>query len=281
MLSNANIEILSLLDLLHENLPKRSRTAHKGDFGHVLVIGGDSGMGGAVRLAAEAAARIGAGLVSIITRAEHISAINSARPEIMCHDAENDTEVNELLAKCNVVVVGPGLGQKKWGQNLWQKVITEVTEKPFVVDADALNLLATNPKKSQNWILTPHPGEAARLLGTTTTNVQNDRCLAVQALQKKYGGICVLKGAGTLICDSEQKLYTCPAGNPGMASGGMGDILSGIIGGLLAQGLELSAAAKLGVMLHSSAGDLAAKECGERGLLALDLLPYLRKILKE
>jgi len=278
MLNNQNIEILSLPNLLHENLPKRSRTAHKGDFGHALIIGGDCGMGGAVRLAAEAAARAGAGLVSILTHTEHIPGINSARPEIMCHDGEKDTEINELLTKCNVIVIGSGLGQKKWGQNLWHKVINSGVDKFIVVDADALNLLAKNPKKSKIWILTPHLGEAARLLGTTTTKVQNDRCKAVQDLQQKYGGICILKGTGTLICDSEQKLYICPAGNPGMASGGMGDILSGIIGGLLAQGLKSSAAAKLGVMLHSSAGDLAAKECGERGLLALDLLPYLRKI---
>ena len=142
-----------------------------------------------------------------------------------------------------------------------------------------MQLLNKKIFRRNNWVLTPHPGEAARLLKTTTKNIQNNRFVSVVELQKKFGGIVVLKGAGTLIAPGVKALSLCDAGNPGMASGGMGDILSGIIAGLIAQHLDLSAAAELGVLVHALAGDLVATEIGERGMLALDLLPIVRKIL--
>lgn len=276
-----------ILDLeeLRSNLPKRSRIAHKGDFGHVLVVGGNLGMGGAVRLAAEAAARVGAGLVSVATKKEHVFAINAARPELMCHGVDNCEQLNSLLANSDVVVLGPGLGQDQWAKTLLDGVINYQRHLPIVIDADALNLIAKYYNggilKKNDWILTPHPGEAARLLDQTNAFIQSDRFAALSMLQKKFGGVCVLKGAGTLVTaprSDNNLIGICIAGNPGMASGGMGDVLSGIIGGLVAQKMELSPAAQLGVCLHSSAADMAAHDNGEIGLLALDLLPYVRRL---
>jgi hydroxyethylthiazole kinase-like uncharacterized protein yjeF len=258
-------------------LKPRSRIAHKGSFGHVLVIGGDYGMVGAARMAGEAAARTGSGLTTVATRPEHITAVSGMRPELMCYGITKSKQIRELLKRATVLVIGPGLGRSSWSKDLWQTALK--TDLPKVIDADGLNLLVENPAKNNNWILTPHPGEAARLLNCSAFEIQNDRFKAIRALQEKYGGVCVLKGAGTLIIGDSGIISICTAGNPGMASGGMGDVLSGIIGGLLAQKLPLEAAAKIGVQLHSEAADLAAKQDGERGLLATDLLLYIRKLI--
>ena len=258
-------------------MPLRHRDAHKGDFGHVLVIGGDYGMGGAVRMAAEAALRVGAGLVSVATRPEHLSVVNSGRPEVMCHQANNVVELHPLLEKASVIVIGPGLGQEQWALDLLQAVLS--IKKPLVLDADALNLLSRAPMKNDCWVITPHPGEAARLLDITTTEVQADRYQAASGIVKKYGGVCVLKGSGTIVQAMGEVPAVCQSGNPGMATGGMGDVLSGVIGGLLAQGLPLFEAAKVGVVLHAKAADLAAIAGGERGLLASDLMQFLRQLV--
>ncbi|MDM8558464.1 NAD(P)H-hydrate dehydratase [Thiotrichales bacterium HSG14] len=254
-------------------LSKRSRVAHKGTFGHVLVIGGDSGMIGAARLAAEAAARVGAGKISLVTRNAHAALINLTRPEIMSHGIETAEQIVPLLNKVNVVAIGPGLGQSIWGRAMLDAV--KNLQKPIVVDADALNLLAKKPFRFSNSVLTPHPGEAARLLETSTTDIKADRFAAIRALQLRFGGVCILKGAGTLVTDSDSQIGVCTDGNPGMAGGGMGDLLTGIIAGLIAQGFSTIEAAKLGVCLHAHAGDHAALE-GERGLLSSDLLPWVR-----
>lgn len=259
-------------------LKKRSRSAHKGDFGHVLVIGGDKGFIGAVRMAAEAAGRVGAGLVSVATRSQHAANISISRPEIMAHGIDNEAQLSVLLEKANVIAIGPGLGQSEWSQMLLSRTLEN--KLPLVVDADALNLLAADPVKKRHWILTPHPGEAARLLGCKSSDVQNERFTAISKLQKKYDGVIVLKGSGTLVIDPEQNISICSAGNPGMASGGMGDVLTGVIAGLLAQGYSLPDAARLGVTIHATAADLAAKE-GERGMLAMDLMPYLRQLVND
>lgn len=275
------------LEELRPKLVRRSRIAHKGDFGHVLVVGGNFGMGGAVRMAAEAAVRVGAGLVSVATRKEHVCAINAARPELMCHGVDSGNCLQPLLEKASVIVLGPGLGQDEWAKMILEQVLN--CQLPLVVDADALNLIAERFEVAaynfyrDNWILTPHPGEAARLLGQTTATVQANRFTALAALQNKFAGVCVLKGAGTLITaasnNGDDCIGVCTAGNPGMASGGMGDILSGIIGGLVAQRLRLVDAAQLGVCAHSCAADIAVKARGEFGLLAMDLLPYVRQLL--
>ena len=257
-------------------LPRRSLSGHKGLYGHVLVVGGDHGFSGAVRLAAEAAARVGAGLVSVATRTDHAIILNLTRPELMVHGVETAANLDALLERATVVAIGPGLGQSDWGLSLLERVL--MTELPLVVDADALNLLVDSPHVRHNWVLTPHPGEAGRLLGVTNQEIQRDRFTAISSLQSRYGGTIVLKGSGTLIQTSDGIADICGAGNPGMASGGMGDVLTGVIAGLIAQKIHPAEAARLGVCLHAAAGDLAAKD-GERGLLASDLLGKLRYLL--
>lgn len=265
-------------------MPRREKHAHKGDFGHVLIIGGDCGMAGAVRMAGEAAARVGAGLVSLATRVEHSASITASRPELMTHAINKPKELLPLLEKASVVVIGPGLGRQNWGEALWNALFD--CHLPMVVDADALHWLAQTGVASQvnmprHWIITPHPGEAASLLNTTSTAVMHDRFYAARELQTRFGGVTVLKGNGTLIADRDHPIAVCGAGNPGMASGGMGDVLSGVLGGLLAQGLSLVDAARLGVLLHAVAADRAAQEGGERGLLALDVVKKLRGVLND
>lgn len=274
--SYQNVELITEEEV-RVALPKRARDASKSNFGHVLVIGGDYGMPGAVRMAAEAAARVGAGLTSVATHPEHVAVVAAQRPELMCHAIQNKAALLPLLKKATVIVLGPGLGQSEWSQQLFDLTLSAPQVK--VLDADALNLLAKNLIKQNNWVLTPHPGEAARLLQSDVAHIQADRVAAVNALQKKYDGVIVLKGAGTLIKAVEGLPAVCSLGNPGMATGGMGDILSGVIGGLLAQGLSPLQAARVGVYVHAKAADLAASACGERGLLATDLLPYLQQLV--
>lgn len=257
-------------------LSRRPRTSHKGHFGHVLLIGGNLGFSGAIRLAGEAALRGGAGLVSIASRAAHCDFLNIGRPELMCHGVENQAQLQPLLDKAGVVVIGPGLGADAWARAMFEAV--RASDKLSVLDADALNLLATDHVKQDNRILTPHPGEAARLLGCSNQEIAADRFAALNRLQTEYGGVCVLKGAGSLIAD-QRAAFVATNGNPGMASGGMGDVLAGIIGALLAQGLSPIDAAKLAVYVHGEAADAVATEQGERGMLASDLLPKIREFL--
>lgn len=263
--------------LLEDWLPPRKRDAHKGDMGHVLIVGGAPGFGGAALLASEAAVRLGAGKVSLATAPEHVTACLTYRPEVMVHGMRSATGLGDLLHQAGVLVVGPGLGQGAWGQGMLQAALNESKSKSLVVDADGLNLLATrfSGVRRDDWILTPHPGEAGRLLGCGTAQVEADRPAAVCALQQRYGGVIVLKGAGTLVA-GPGGIALCPYGNPGMASGGMGDVLSGMLGALLAQGLSLENAARVGVVVHAMAADLATGEAGERGLLAADLASYAR-----
>jgi len=257
-------------------LAPRKRTGHKGLYGHLLIIGGDHGMPGAARIAAEAGARVGAGLTSIATRPAHSGLLNVVRPELMCYGVEDPNDADSLIQRANALTVGPGLGQGDWGRALFSKAIN--SQKPMVVDADALNLLSQNPQKHDNWILTPHPGEAARLLNCSSDEVQSDRFAAANELHNRYGGIIVLKGSGTLIYNGMAPTRLSTWGNPGMGSGGMGDVLAGVIGGLLAQKFPLMDAACVGVTLHGMAGDKAADQDGERGMLAMDLVPHLRHL---
>lgn len=269
--------VISSIENARDYLPKRAKDANKGSFGHVLIVGGNKGMGGAARMAGEAAARCGAGLVSLAVHPENAGVITAQRPELMCHAISAVEQLKSLINKASIIVVGPGLGQDEWAQMLFAVCIN--SQKPKVVDADALNLLAKNFIQSENWILTPHPGEAGRLLGLNAAQVQQDRFEAIISLQKRYNGVIVLKGAGSLIQFSNKATIICPYGNPGMATGGMGDVLSGVIGGLLAQGLSLEQAAELGVLVHAKAGDNVAERNGERGLLAADLIAEMRILL--
>lgn len=289
--------------ILTQLISPRSRAAHKGSFGNVLVIGGDHGFGGAALLAAEAAARAGAGTVSLITRAAHVSAVLARRPEIMVLGLEDWAgadagRVLGLFEKATVIVIGPGLGQSAWSTEALQCLLDWVSrhEKPVVLDADALNLFARQSRDWQdsasagfrrNWVLTPHPGEASRLLGVPVTEIQADRFAAVRALQFLSGAVCLIKGAGTVMAfpcgsgkgASSDPVDVCTTGNPGMATGGMGDVLAGILGALIAQGLSPADAIRASVCAHGEAGDRAASESGERGLIATDLLSHLRNVL--
>lgn len=258
--------------LARDALPARQRDAHKGDFGHVLIVAGGRGMPGAARLAAEAALRAGAGRVSVATHPDNASIIPASRPELMCHGVNADG-IGALLSKATVVALGPGLGSDEWARAVY--AVARKATVPMVVDADGLNLLAERPDENKQRILTPHPGEAARLLGGSAASVQRDRLAAVTALRKKYGGCVVLKGHGTLISRRNQPPLMCTAGNPGMATAGMGDVLTGIVAAMVAQGLPLETAAAVAVDLHASAADAAAA-FGERGMLASDVLEELR-----
>lgn len=262
--------------LMDRALPRRDRAAHKGDFGHVLVIGGGAGMPGAVRLCAEAALRVGAGLVSIATDPSHAAVLTATRPELMSHGITDAGDLEPLLARADVFAFGPGLGQTDWARRLYEKVAAD--SRPQVWDADALNLLAEQPANAANRIITPHPGEAARLLGRGTADVQRDRRASATDLAQRFGGIAVLKGAGSLVASAAGDLSICTAGNPGMAAPGMGDVLTGIVAGLLAQGLDLETAALAGVEAHARAGDRSAR-AGERGMIASDLLDELRAVV--
>ncbi len=261
--------------LLLEALPPRPRGAHKGDFGHVLVVGGGPGMPGAARLCAEAALRTGAGRVSVATHPDHAALITASCPELMSHGISSEKALTPLVEAADVIAFGPGLGRSDWAREMYQ--VVAATGKAAVWDADALNLLAESPETRENRVITPHPGEAAGLLGVEVAAIQSDRPAALEALILKYGGTAVLKGAGTLISAESGLPFICTGGNPGMAAPGMGDVLTGIIAALMAQGLSTVDSASVGVELHARAGDAAAAQ-GERGMLASDLLAALRQV---
>jgi hydroxyethylthiazole kinase-like uncharacterized protein yjeF len=265
-------------------LPPRARDSHKGTHGRVLVVGGGPGMPGALRLAGEAALRVGAGLVTVAGAPENLVPVTSARPELIYLPTAGPESMGEVLRAASVVAMGPGLGTSTWAQALWKKVIG-VPDKPVILDADALNLLALAPVRlPAEWVLTPHPGEAARLLETETGAIQSDRLGAVREIHARYGAVTVLKGAGTLVASSNDgavEVAICERGNPGMATAGMGDVLTGVIAGVLAQLLDGPTAgasalsARLGVLIHALAGDAAAGG-GQRGLIASDVIGELR-----
>ncbi len=261
---------------LADGLAPRHANAHKGEHGHVLCIGGEVGMGGAVRLCAEAALRAGVGLASVATRGEGVAALVAARPEAMTHAVEDAAALQPLLERADVIAVGPGLGQREWGRALFEAAVA--SGKPMIVDADALNLLAERPRPLPQAILTPHPGEASRLLGWERDRLVDDRYAAVDELVRRFQCTVVLKGAGTLVAAPNEVTAVIDAGNPGMATGGMGDVLSGVIAALHAQHLPAFQAAVYGALLHAAAGDAAARIDGERGLLPSDLFPQLRRL---
>jgi len=276
-------ELMSVDDLL-EYLPEPEADVHKSQRGHCMVIGGDHGTGGASLLAAQSCLQVGAGVVSHATRPEHVSASLVRQPEIMACGVVSGQELEPLLDRPRVLVVGPGLGRSSWSEQMLQKAMS--MDVPMVVDADALNIIAdgrvvTNIA-NRSWVMTPHPGEAARLLGVSVTEIETDRFAAVRKLQQKYNAVILLKGAGTLIYgDQTRPIQVCPYGNPAMATAGMGDILSGVIGGLIAQGMDLFTATELACCLHSKAADMAVDKLGHRGLVASDVLTFVRAILNQ
>jgi len=259
-------------------LPRRKRCVHKGSFGHVLIIGGQAGMAGATRMAGTAAIRAGAGKVSVICEPGQ-EAIAGQQPELMVRGLNPDSELaDQLIDQASVIAIGPGLGQSDWGFGWWTRILN--TDKPLVMDADALNFLSRERVSRDNWILTPHPGEAARLLATDTSTIESNRWQAAEQLATTYGGVVVLKGSGTLVTElaPKQQTFVNTTGTPAMASAGMGDVLTGIIAGIVAQQfkLTLQEAAGLGVLVHGGAAETAAAG-RTRGLIATDVLQSLTK----
>lgn len=271
----------SLLDFedCFEQLPQRFKNSHKGDYGHVLVLGGNEGMNGAAIITANACLKSGSGLVSLATHPSHAHYANLTHPEIMSHGVTKQKDLTDLIQKATVIALGPGLGQSDWSHELFYAALH--SKKPLVVDADGLNLLAKYPQKHNNWVLTPHPKEASRLLGWDVEEVQNNRFHSALELQNKFGGTIVLKGCGTLICHPDKTISVCPYGNPGMATAGMGDALTGIIASLIGQDMTFEDAANLGVCWHALTADHLAKSYGPWGYLANDVLWHLPTILPK
>ncbi|MGS2717822.1 NAD(P)H-hydrate dehydratase [Eionea flava] len=290
-LVNPASQTLALSALLPQ-LPERHSNAHKGDCGHLLVVGGDTGVGygygGAPLMAAQMALRTGAGLVSLATQPTFVNAALSRQPELMVAGIESGQALLPLLPRATAIVIGTGLGQSAWSEQLLYQVLDHATQ-PLVIDADALRLLSQArfaslsavAQQDRQWVLTPHAGEAAALLDCSVADIEADRFAAAQEIQQRYGGAVILKGAGTVIATADGQLSICDAGNAGMASGGMGDVLSGLVGALLVQGMSVNDAAKLAALLHSTAADIAVKTMGLRSLLATDLIPAVQKLLNE
>jgi NAD(P)H-hydrate epimerase len=262
-------------------LPPRHRQSHKSQFGRVVIIGGGAGMPGAVRLTGEAALRVGAGLVTIASLPEHLETVVGARPELMFRALRSAADLPAALDDASVIVIGPGLGRSDWAQAMLVSALAaRRPDQQLVVDADALNLIAAGAglQHCEDWVLTPHPGEAARLLGNSTQDIQLDRTRALAALCEQRGGIVVLKGAGTLVGGKGEVPWLCDRGNSGMAVPGMGDVLTGAIAGMLAQGGAPFDCVAAAVYAHALAGDRCARH-GIRGVLAMDVAQQLRAVL--
>lgn len=265
--------------LQHPFFLPRARDAHKGDFGKLLLVGGHAGMGGAIRLSGEASMRCGTGLVVVASHPSNQLALTTACPELMTQAVEHVDDLQQRIAWCDHIALGPGLGRDAWSEALFNHLFTQ--GKLAVLDADALYWLALRDRgdvPAQSCIITPHAGEAARLLSCSITDIEQDRIDAVKSLAQQYQVIAVLKGRNSLISDGNQ-VFMVSAGNPGMASAGMGDVLTGIISALVAQKVAALDAACLGVWLHATAGDCVAQEFGEKGMRASDLFPYIRQLI--
>ncbi len=269
------------LDLAHFNgLPPRRINSHKGSYGRLLCIGGNLGMSGAIRLTAEAALRTGTGLVKVFCHEESKTQVCSGRPELMviCEGLE------EALEWATCIAIGPGLGRNEWSNAVFDKVMEYCQKHPksVVIDADALNLKAVNTSfvALPNCVLTPHTGEASRLLNVSIDEVEANRFNYARQCAERYDAVCVLKGAGTIV-DNQKTSWVCRHGNPGMATAGMGDVLTGVISSLMSQGIDKDIACQFGVSIHAKAGDMVAEKYGQRGMLASDLFENLRILVNK
>ena len=256
-------------------LPQRTRGSHKNQSGHVLVLGGNLNTGGAAILSAEGALRTGAGLVSVVTRAEHVNATLARLPEVMVAAFQENDDISQFLDRADVVVVGPGLGQNRWSEQLLEQALD--SNKPIVIDADALNLLAVNSVSLPgNVVLTPHPGEAARLLKSDTATVSQDRLKAAQQISDRFGATVILKGAGTILARNGEIHGICDRAHPALGTAGSGDVLAGVVGTCRAQVNDDLNAATLGVWLHVQAGIRAAESSAGYAISSSDIAKALR-----
>lgn len=267
-------------------LSARAATVHKGQLGHVLVIAGDQGMGGAAQLAGWAALRAGAGLVSVATHPDHAAQISAACPELMVHGVTQPNALTPWLARADVLAMGPGLGQSSWSRDLFTFVLAEQGQhqRPWVLDADALNLLAALPADQVSQlgraaVLTPHVGEAARLLAVDRAEILADRCAAALKLAQRHGAVCVLKGRGTVVAEPNGACWVCDRGHSAMATAGMGDALTGLLASILAQFAgQVFDAAAAAVWLHAVAGEQAAT--GRRQISVRELIEQLPLLMQ-
>ncbi|MDD4966355.1 NAD(P)H-hydrate dehydratase [Halothiobacillus sp.] len=258
-----------------ESLPPKPRDGHKGRFGTVLVVAGNRGMMGAARMAAEAALRVGAGKVIVATHPEHAATLAIGRPELIVHGLVAATSLDALLAKADAIVLGPGLGCDDWAAQMAARVLA--TDLPLVIDADGLGFLPPSAVMNSLRIMTPHPAEAARLLGCTVAEIEQDRLAAARALRERFGMLGVLKGAGSVIFLPDE-LRVCGRGSPALATAGSGDVLAGVIGGLLALGIVPAQALPRAVCWHALAGEVLAEQSGAWGAVATDLFEPIRAI---
>jgi hydroxyethylthiazole kinase-like uncharacterized protein yjeF len=263
------------LELCQSWLPIREEDSHKGSNGRVLIEGGEQSMAGAACLAGWSAYIAGAGLVRVATNPGNVTAITSCRPELLVSGICEPHQLKELFQHVDVIALGPGLGQTKWSHQVFEFCLEHGA--PDIIDADGLNLLAQSPEKRQGWILTPHPGEASRLLHCNVNDIQGDRIAAAREIVSLYGGICVLKGRESLIV-SEDETWICSYGNAALAVAGTGDVLTGLLAGLLAQGMNRHKTAVTSVVLHAKAADNYVSENGTIGMLASDLMLPLRRL---
>ncbi|MBD3816544.1 MAG: NAD(P)H-hydrate dehydratase [Halothiobacillus sp.] len=258
-----------------ESFPPKPRDGHKGQFGTLLIVAGNRGMMGAARMAAEAALRVGAGKVIVATHPEHAATLAIGRPELIVHGLKAATVLDELLAKADAIVLGPGLGCDDWAAQMAARVLA--ADMPLVVDADGLRFLSPGTTTNALRIMTPHPGEAARLLGCTVVEIEQDRLAAARVLRERFGMLGVLKGAGSMIFLSDE-LRVCGRGSPALATAGSGDVLAGVIGGLLALGIVPAQALPRAVCWHALAGEVLAEQSGAWGAVATDLFEPIRAI---
>ncbi len=277
---------------LPTQLLRRNLKSNKGDFGHILILAGSSRFSGAVVLCSLAAIRSGAGLVTLGIPKSINSAIIKIKPlEVMTLplpetfngslSLKAHQKIKDFLKKIDLVVIGPGLTQDKSTQSLLRKLAAEIT-KPLIIDADGINALVGHlDLLRSNNILTPHPGEMARLLNVSLKQVQSNRKGLARKFSKDYGLVLVLKGHETIVSDYSGNLYINKTGNPGMATAGSGDVLTGMIAAFLGQGLSAFKAAKYAVYLHGLAGDLAAEEKTQISLIASDIIDKIPEAIKE
>jgi NAD(P)H-hydrate epimerase len=279
---------------IKKKIKKRAPNIHKGNCGHTIVIAGSTGKTGAAVMASESAMRVGAGLVTLCIPKSSYNIVESKLTEVMTEPLpdNNDGTFNyssidriiDLTNDKDIVIIGPGLSVNGDTKRIVGEVIKSI-DLPIVIDADGINIIAENPdillKKKNEIVLTPHPGEMARLIKKDTRAVQRDRIGIAKEFGKKYGVYLVLKGARTIIADPQSNVYINPTGNPGMASGGMGDVLTGMIGGFISQGYNILDSSILGVFIHGMSGDRVAEEKGELGLVATDVINNIPLTIKE
>ncbi|MDD5436058.1 MAG: NAD(P)H-hydrate dehydratase [Candidatus Omnitrophica bacterium] len=278
---------------LMKAVPKRRADSNKGDFGHVFVIAGSAGYTGAAYLASQAAVRSGSGLATLAIPGSLYGVMAAKLTEVMVRPYSETKERSFSLGaegdllrfakKCNSFVIGPGLSQNKETGRLVRRLVAKL-ERPVVLDADGINSFcdaAAELKKSGgSLVLTPHPGELSRLIGKSVKEIQRNRKDVALQVAREYNIVLVLKGHDTVVAGASGRVYINKTGNPGMASGGVGDILAGVIAAFVAQGVETFSAAALGTYFHGLAGDMALKEKGPLGLIATDLLEKLPEALK-